>query len=56
MGLNYVLKDENINPGSISNPGVRSPEFVRSELVFREFYTHGTGSGSLFMYQIYEAV
>ena len=24
MQLNYVLKDENINPGSISNPGVRS--------------------------------
>lgn len=55
MGLNYVLKDENINSGSISNPGVRSSGSIRLELVFKEYDIHGTGSGYLFMCQIYEA-
>ena len=56
MRLNYVLKYENMNPGSISNPGVRSLGFIRLELVFREYDTHGIGNDSLFVWHIYEAV
>lgn len=56
MGLNYVLTGENINSGSISNPGERSLGSIRLELVFKEYYIHGIGSGYLFMCQIYEAV
>lgn len=37
VGLKYVLKYENINSGSISNPDVRSLGFIRLELVFREY-------------------
>lgn len=54
MGLNYVLKYENTDPESISNPGVRSLGFIRLELVFREYYIHGIGSD--YYYQIYEVV
>ena len=56
MQLNYVLKDENINPGSISNPGVRSLGAIRLELVFKEYCIHGMGCGYLLTGHIYEAL
>lgn len=51
-----MLKDENMDPGSISNSSITSLGFIRLALVFREYYIHGIGSGYLFMYLIYEAV
>ena len=56
MHLNYVLKDENINPGSVSNPGVRSLGAIRLELVFKEYCIHGMGSVYLLTGHIYEAL
>lgn len=56
MQLNYVLKDENINLGSVSNPGVRSLGAIRLELVFKEYCIHGMGSVYLLTGHIYEAL